>query len=289
MNNLNSSGYFNYSDTLAHQVLLTISAVLLLCVPIIIYTLMYVVPGRYLHGYEVVYKLEKKNSKAGTANTGIFSGLKILLESPYILGIFLLVFFYESLNVVLSIQRIALLKTAATNSNGIVSMSALTGSMFMQRFWMHFYGWILSFFGMRFLLKKYGEKKCLLMVPVLVALLLVYLVILQTPEAMLHVFIGLGSINYSISKPLIEALYIPTLKDMKFKAKSWIDSFGTKISKSAGGICTDFITTAVPGTPMFYVIYIGFISTLVVGWFVTALLLGRKYEHAVESNKIITR
>ena len=231
MHNLGTpGGWFNFSDTIAHQILLGISAILLLCVPLVIYILMKLVPGRYLHGYEVVYKQEKKNSRAGLAHTGMFSGLQILLESPYILGIFALIFFYESLNVVLSFQRICLLKAAATNANGLMSMSVLTGSMFMQRFWAHFFGLIFSLIGVRFLLEKYGEKKCLIFIPVMVGMLLVYFMIVQTPEAMLHVFIGLTTIHYSFSKPLIESLYIPTMKDIKFKAKSWIDTFGTKIS-----------------------------------------------------------
>ncbi len=287
MNNLHSSGYFNFSDTQAHQILLGGSAFLLLLVPVVIYILMKKVPGRYLHGYEVVYKQEKKNSKAGVAQTGMFSGLQILLESPYILGIFSLVFFYESLNVVLNFQRICLLKAAATNAQGLMSMSSLTGSMFMQRFWMHFYGLVLSLFGARFLTKRYGEKASLLMVPVLIGLLLFYFMCVQTPEAMLHVFIGLGTINYSLSRPLIETLYIPTLKDIKFKAKSWIDSFGTKISKSAGSIFVDFARSAIPGTAMFYIVYSGFFTVLIAAWFATSYLLGRRYEKAVESNEII--
>ena len=287
MNNLGSTGWFSFSDTVAHQILLGLSAVLLLCVPAVIYILMKVVPGRYLHGYEVVYKQEKKNSKAGVANTGMFSGLQILLESPYILGIFALVFFYESLNVVLSFQRICLLKAAATNANGMMNVSLFTGSMFMQRFWSHFFGLLFSLIGVRFLLKKYGEKKCLLMIPVLVGLLLTYFMIVQTPTAMLHVFIGLSTIHYSFSKPLIETLYIPTMKDMKFKAKSWIDTFGTKISKSTGGLFTNFVRTVVPGTASFYAVYAGFFSALIGAWILTAFLLGRRYEKAVESNEII--
>lgn len=288
MNNLDTTGYFSFTDTQAHQVLLLISAVLLLCVPFIIYILMKVIPGRYLHGYEVVYKQEKKNSKAGTAGTGMFSGLQILLESPYVLGIFSLIFFYEFLNVVLSFQRMCLLKAAATNGSGVMSMSVLTGAMFMQRFWMHFYGLIVSFVGMRFLMKRYGEKVCLIMVPVLVGLLLIYFMIVQTPQAMLHVFIGLGTINYSISKPLCEALYIPTMKDMKFKAKSWIDSFGTKISKSAGSIFTDYVRMVVPGSAMFYLVFSGVFALLITAWLSVAYLLGRRYERAVESNEIIS-
>jgi AAA family ATP:ADP antiporter len=248
---------------------------------------MRVVPGRYLHGYEVVYKQEKKNSKSGAGNTGMFSGLQILLESPYILGIFALVFFYESLNVVLSFQRMCLLKAAATNSDGLMSMSLLTGNMFMHRFWSHFFGLIISLVGVRFLLKKYGEKKCLLLIPILVGMLLIYFMIFQTPNAMLHVFIGLSTIHYSFSKPLCESLYIPTMKDIKFKANSWIDTFGTKISKSAGSVFADSFRSVMPGSAMFYVIYAGFFSVLIGAWLVTAYLLGRRYEKAVESNEII--
>lgn len=286
MTNLGHVGYFNFSDTVAHQLLLGGSAILLLCVPVVIYYLMSVVPGRYLHGYEVVYKEEKKNSKSGASHTGMFSGLQIMLESPYILGIFSLVFFYELLNVVLNYQRICLLKAAASTS-GAFSIAEFTGSMFLQTFWMHFYGLLLSFFGVRILLKKYGEKYCLLMIPALVGLLLIYFMIVQTPEAMLHVFVGLRSINYSFSKQLCESLYIPTMKDIKFKAKSWIDSFGTKISKSSGSIFVDIVKTAMPGTAAFYYVYGAFFSILIGAWFVTAYLLGRRYEKAVESNEII--
>ena len=287
MNNLGKSGWFAFSDVVAHQILLGGSAVLLLCVPVVIYILMKMVPGRYLHGYEVVYKQEKENSKSGAGNTGMFSGLQILLESPYILGIFALVFFYESLNIVLGFQRICLLKAAATNSSGMMSMAVLTGSMFMQRFWSHFFGLIFSLIGVRFLLEKYGEKKCLLMIPVMIGLLLTYFMIVQTPDAMLHVFIGLTTIHYSFSKPLIECLYIPTMKDIKFKAKSWIDTFGTKISKSAGSIFVDVVRTALPGTSAFYYVYGAFFSVLIGAWCVTAYLLGRRYEKAVDSNEII--
>lgn len=287
MKNLRTSDWFNFSDTIAHQILLGGSAVLLLCVPFVIYILMKMVPGRYLHGYEVVYKQEKKNSKSGAGNTGMFSGLQIMLESPYILGIFALMFFYETLNVVLSFQRLCLLKAAATNAHGVMSMSILTGTMFMHRFWSHFFGLIFSLVGVRFLLKKYGERTCLLLIPILVGCLLLYFMIVQTPGAMLHVFIGLSTIHYSFSKPLIESLYIPTMKDIKFKAKSWIDTFGTKISKSAGSIFTDFVRSAAPGSAIFYAVYGVFFSVLIAAWLMTAYFLGRRYEKAVESNEII--
>ena len=289
MTNLRKTPYLDFSDVVAHQILLGLSAALLLLVPLVIYILMKKVPGRYLHGYEVVYKQEKRNSKAGTANTGVLSGLQILLESPYILGIFALVFFYESLNVVLSYQRICILENAARNADGLVSLSQLTGSMFAQRFLMHFSGFLLSLFGVRLLLRRYGEKACLLLVPMFVALLLIYFMIVQTEDSITYVFIGLGAVNYSFSQPLRESLYIPTMKDIKFKAKSWIDTFGTKISKAAGSSFVDVAKHAVPGTASFYVIYTGFFTVLIAAWFITAYLLGCRYEKAVKSNEIISQ
>ena len=281
MENLGKMSCFNFSEVFAHQVLLLLVAFLLLLVPVVIYFLMKKVPGRYLHGYEVVYQLEKKNSKSGEANTGVISGLRLLIESPYIFGIFSLVLFYESLNVVLSYQRIHLLKTAST------SMAGFTGAMFLQRFWMHFYGLILSFFGVRVLVRKFGERVCLLIVPTLIMFLLIYFMVAQSPSAILHVFIALGSINYSFSSPLREALYIPTMKDMKFKAKSWIDTFGTKFSKGIGGAFVNFSQYALPGTAAFYYVYSIFFTLLLSAWFVTSYLLGNRYKKAVDSSEII--
>lgn len=278
---LQTVSWLNFSDVVAHQILLLVVSILLLLVPVVIYTLMKKVPGRFLHGYEAVYKLEKKNSKTGKPETGILSGLRLLVESPYVLGIFAIVFFYESLNVILNYQRIYLLKNAAT------SMAGFTGAMFLQRFWMHWYGFLLSFFGVRILLRRFGERVCLLLVPFLVMFLLIYFMFFQTPTSILYVFVGLGSINYSFSHPLRESLYIPTMKDMKFKAKSWIDTFGTKFSKGVGSIFVDFAQVALPGSVAFYAIYSVFFSVLIGMWFVTSYLLGKRYERAVKHNEII--
>src|SRR3990167_9739092 len=133
-------------DVVAHQILMGLVSVMLLCVPIIILALLKYVPGHYLHGYEAVYQMEKKQQKDDAnqnAASSAFSGIKLLFESPYILGIFGLVFFYETLNVVLNFQRIGILKAAST------SMAGFTASMFLQRFWMHFWGMLISFFGVK--------------------------------------------------------------------------------------------------------------------------------------------
>jgi len=269
-------------DVVAHQILMGIVSGMLLVVPLLLMILMRYVPGRYLHGYEAVYQLEKKhqNDEKDT-KTSMLSGIKLLIESPYILGIFGLVFFYETLNVVLNFQRIGLLKEAST------SMAGFTASMFWQRFQMHAYGILLSLFGVQYLFKKLDVRRCLLIVPLSVSLLLIFFVLTYSVESIMYVFIGLSAINYSLSSPLRESLYIPATKDMKFKAKAWIDTFGTKFSKGFGSLFAD-ITNRVPvSSGWFGMVYAAFFGSLMVFWFLTSWMLGRKYEKAIKENAII--
>lgn len=279
---LGSITWFQVSDVAAHQILLGIVAVCLLCVPILLYFMMRQVPGYYLHGYEQVYQFEKQQSKEGKASTGMLSGLMTVVTSPYLLGIFGLVLFYESLNVVLNFQRILILKEATKGIAG------LTAGMFEQRLWMHAWSFILSLFGMRYVVHAIGVRMSLLVVPLLMGVAVAYFMILYNPEATTLVFILVGAVNYAFSAPLKEALYIPATKDVKFKSKAWIDSFGTKFSKSFGSLFNDFARrVAVPGSAVFLTMYSVFFSVLIATWFVTAWLLGKTYEDAVSNGKII--
>src|SRR3989338_7144117 len=101
----NISRDFSITETHLHCLLIVISSIILLSVPIIIWRMMRVVPGKYLHGYEVVYQFEKAQSKQDKDETGMFSGLCMLYKYPYILGIFGITFFYETINVVLGYLR----------------------------------------------------------------------------------------------------------------------------------------------------------------------------------------
>jgi AAA family ATP:ADP antiporter len=212
----------------------------------------------------------------------MLAGLMTVVKSPYLLGIFGLVLFYESLNVVLNFQRLLILKEATS------SIAGLTAGMFEQRLWMHIWSFLLSLFGVRYVVHFVGVRLSLVLVPLLMGLSVAYFMIMYNPDATTAVFILVGAINYSFSSPLKEALYIPATKDVKFKSKSWIDSFGTKFSKSFGSLFNDFARRiAVPGSALFLTIYSVFFFILIMTWLVTALLLGKTYEDAVLHGKII--
>jgi len=119
------------SGIVKHQVVLFISAGFLILIPFVVRCLMKNVAGYHMHGYEAVYKVEKKRSKEGKAKTGIWAGLKMLFKYPYVLGIFGMIYFYEILATVLSYLRL-LVAEAGTSSPAEVSSFLFKWVFIMQ-------------------------------------------------------------------------------------------------------------------------------------------------------------
>lgn len=278
----------NISAVAKHQILLAISSLFLLFVPLLILLLMKKVPGQYLHGYEAVYKIEKKkevehDQEQDKEATHLFSGLGFILRQPYVLGIFSMIFFYELLNVVLGYQRLLLARGASHD------ISELSCVLFQQVFMIHFCGFLLSFLGTNALLRKFGERRCLILVPAIAGGLLLLFMLNTSLNVVVTVFIGLRALNYALSYPLRESLYIPTIKEIKFKSKSWIDAFGTKFAKGFGsgfniiakGVLGNF------GLSMFMMMQSAFFGIIIFLWFISAYLLGKRYQRAITNNEVI--
>lgn len=273
------------SDTAKHQVIAGVSAILLLIVPLIIYILTKKVPAKYLHGYEAAYQLEREQqaTKSETQKVGILDGLKLLMQHPYVLGIFGFIFFYEVSFAVLDYQRKCLIGDC---SNGTAELSR---EFFWQIFLVHLLGCLFSLIGTSALMRKFGERKCLMLVPLVSAVLFTYFIAVNTLSAVVIVFIGLRALNYGFSYPVRESLYIPTVKEIKFKSKSWIDAFGTKIAKGAGSsfnLCAYNVFTRYGGNA-FLAINGAFLFVIVGLWAITAFLLGKRYQKAIDNNEVI--
>ncbi len=266
-------------DVWGHQLILGVSSMLLLCVPVILYFLMKMIPGRYLHGYEAVYQAEKEKRREGEQKTGMFEGLILLFRYPYVLGIFGMIYFYEVIATVLNFLRIGV---AQADSQ---STAAITASLFQMVFWVHFSGFLLSLVGTSVMMKRLGERTCLMLVPLLSGILLLYLMIETTPTALIIALTVLKAVNYAFAWPVRESLYIPTVKDVKFKSKSWIDAFGSKFAKTGGSTINLFVSHLGPAFAL--PAYSFFFAGLVAMWFVVAFLLGVRFDRAIARNEVI--
>lgn len=271
-----------------YQILMALSFGLLLFVPIAVYILRKVVPGKYLHGYEAVYNIQKQQEKE-KKKTSLFEGLKIMLRQPYVLGIFSMIFFYEVIHQVVNYQRLLFANQELKN------ISALSSKLFSQMFFVHFIGFLISLLGTNVLLRKWGEKSCLVFIPAFTgALVFLYTInntfnFFDSVSFVSFVFIALKSINYAISYPIRESLYIPTVKDIKFKSKSWIDSFGSRFSKAFGGSFNIISKNLHSGWGLgaFLAAQYVFFGVMIAVWLVSALLLGRKYQKTIKNNEVI--
>ncbi len=280
----------NMSNVVKHQVLMLLSFGLLLIIPILVYLLIKKVPGKDLHGYEAVYQLEKKRHPEEEKATRMFGGLTMLVKQPYVLGIFGMILFYEIINVVLAYQRLV----GATEAS--CDLAGLNCILYQQIFFVHFIGFLISFFGTTALLRKFGERRCLLFIPVITGILLlcfmlgIFMSFGFSKNLMIALaFVGVRAVNYAISYPVRESLYIPTIKEIKFKSKSWIDAFGTKVAKGVGSQFNIFAQMLLKNFGMYAVevahsIFFGVIIGL---WFTVAYFLGKRYVKAIDNNEVI--
>lgn len=263
-----------------HQFLMCFVGVLLLLIPLVIMILIRKVAGYQLHGYEAVYQAEKQRSKEGKSDTGVFAGLKMLIKHPYVMGIFCMVFFYEMLNVVLSYLRLAVAETAG---NG--SIAEVSTFLFKWDFIMHIAGLVVSIFGTGAILKRFGMRVGLLLIPASMALGAFAFFFNSNPMWIMLAYTFTKMMHYAFSVPARELLYIPTLKEVKFKSKSWIDAFGGKFAKSAGASVT---LGAIQLSGALFLPVMAVFFALVTGvWFVISFFLGLRYEQAIQNNEII--
>jgi len=267
------------SDVTKLRFILVLASLFLFAIPFVIKILIKLIPGRYLHGYEAVYKIEKKRGKEGKSETGIWAGLKMFFKYPYVLGIFAMIFFYEILNVILSYLRLAV---AQKQSGSIAGTSAF---LFKWVFVMHLIGFAISLFGTSSLLRKLGTRTCVFLIPVVMGFVVFCFVASNSAFIVMSAFTLMKAVNYAFSAPVVESLYIPTLKEIKFKSKSWIDAFGSKLAKGTGSVFN--LVAGSVSSVLFLPLYSFFFAIIIGIWVIASFFLGRRFERAIRANEAI--
>ncbi len=262
------------------QLLQFIPSIVLLFVPVVVWFLRKKVSARYMHGYEAVYEYEKE-VKQRPEQPGLFSGAKLLVRNPYVMGIFSIIFFYEVLNAVLSLLRIYY-----SLGGGLEEFSS---RLFLLTMEYHAVGFLIALFGTQALLRLFGERRCLLLVPIIIGAVLFMFLFVGTFAAFNVAFVAMRATNYGFFYPVRESLYIPTVKAINFQSKAWIDAFGTKLAKGTGSLFNMIATytLSVGGFLAAQMLHAGFFAIIIGIWIFVAHLLGKRYTRAIETNEVI--
>lgn len=209
------------------------------------------------------------------AQVGILEGLRILITRPYVAGMFSLMFFQEVVMTLMNFQQARLVETS------FLSAALRTNYYFNYTFILQIISCGMALFGTSYLHRRMGTRMSLISFPVtLLVCAGLYLFVPHLYVVTLFMILIKG-LHYAFNQPVRESLYIPTSRDIKYKAKAWIDMIGMRGSKFVGAQLSKFIGFA-PG------LVGGFAIGLLGCWTVMARIVGRSNENAVKKNKVIS-
>lgn len=275
--------YGNFGKTILLTNTILTGSLLLLASAGAIFLLNATVPQKSLHGYQAAYTEDKKEEKARQtifqSFMGAFEGITITLRSWYALGIFSLIFFYETVIVIFDYRVLVSISQEAADPGSLTAYYAF------YFFCMHGIGLLISFFGTTPLQQLFGIRASLVATPLIIGSLIVFSCFFPSARVLFVVLVLIKAINYALNHPTREVLYIPTTKAIRFKAKAWSDAFGSRFGKSAGSTFNILIKKSSPDFAVFT--GMGVSCGLIAAWIFSAYALGKKFQHAVKAQQII--
>ena len=270
---------------------------ILAIIPIVMY-FMRTVPASQMQGFT-----EKTAKAHEESEPGFFEGLKLMLTTPYLLGIFGIISFYEIIVTVFDYYFKIMAEAQILDKHdklaflGKYAQFANTATF------------LCLLFGISNIQRKLGLTTSLTLMPILVSIAVGVFRFYPALQPLFWLMVASKAVNYALNSPSMKQLYIPTTKDVRYKSQAWIESFGSRGSKAAGSAINDqhksVMLTNGPewADPVFRKAnmfgpndvgsfwYMALSSYLFIGilglWVVVALYLGRTYQKAVDQNKVV--
>lgn len=207
--------------------------------------------------------------------TGFLEGLKAIVTKPYLLGVLLVANFYEIPMAIFDLQ----MKLQAREVLSVQELAAFMGRVGQLT---NLVPMILALFSTSFLLRRLGVVFCLLLFPLVLFALAGVQLIGSSLWVSFIVYVMARGLSYGLHNPIKEMLFIPMTHDEKFKAKSWIDSFGGRTSKAFGAMINSSMSQNLT-----YFMQVG--SVVAAGSCIVALFMalwtGRAYMAKVKEEK----
>ena len=234
------------------------------------------IPDEELTGYKAADEKDEKSKKKGKTKIG--ESIKIMLQNPYLLGIFGVISFFEIIVTVFDFRFKAIVN-AAMPGEQFTSYIASYGVM------VNLVALISLVFGIGNIGRKLGLKASLSLLPILVGIAAVVMGYHATLNSAFWVMVVSKAINYALNQPAKEQLYIPTTYEAKYKSKAFIEMFGSRSSKGVGSFINSYKQAL--GENLFVLLSTYVSLGLCAVWLLVALYLGTKHKKAIENNDVV--
>lgn len=266
-----------FATTLGAPAIVGIGGILALIIPFIVRIYNKAIPGEDVDPAVA----NKKKPK-----TGFFEGLNLIATRPYVMGILVVSTIYEIVATILEFQMHMIAKDVF-NSRDLYAQ-------FVGKFGMsvNTLALVFALLGTSFFMRRFGLRFCLVSFPVIVGIALIGLLginfygvnEIQLMWALFTAMVVIKGFSYALNNPTKEVMYIPTTKDIKFKAKGWIESFGGRSAKGTGSAVTAQFAKNMPALLLYGTI----ISLGIVGvWLLVASILGKKFNKLQETQTTV--
>lgn len=268
----------NYAPTVGLPMLIGLGGFLVILVPFLV--------RLYLSMVEKDDVQESITPDDKKPKTGFFEGLRLIATRPYVMGILIVSTVYEVVATIIEFQMNMIAKDVFPSRELFASFTGKYGMSVNTMVLM------FSFLGTSYFMRKYGIRFCLLAYPIIVGVVLCGLLVLDNMNlsniemmwTLFMVMIIIKGLSYALNNPTKEVIYIPTTKDIRFKAKGWIESFGGRTAKAGGSVINAAFAKNLPELLLFgTLISLGVVG----GWIIAANLLGKKFNKLQAEDKII--
>ena len=250
-------------------------------IPLFLYFLK-VTPNHLLVSFHGQNELERETK----AKPGFLDGLKLLISHKYLIGIFTVIFIYE---VIIIIFDFNFQLAAGTKYSGV----ALSNYLSIYSSSVNVVAVLCLLFGISNITRFLGISVALAAMPVIVGCALFSFLTIDSLAFLFFLMVGAKAIYYALNQPSLRQLYIPTTKDVRFKAQAWIEIFGSRGAQQAGS-CFNMLLQPLQSTfgtllgKAHYLKLSGIMGfPLLVLWFGVAVYLGKKFHKAIDENKTI--
>lgn len=181
------------------------------------------IPDEVVHPAEAARPQDKEG-------TGLWEGLRLVMTRPYLVAILWSVVAYELVGTYLDYQ----MNTKAHET--LVTLEKVTAFLATYGFAANFISLIFALTGTTWLVKNWGLSRCLIIYPIVLCFLVLAAASFPTLWVIFTAQIALKGAAYGFNKPCLELVYVPTSDDIQFKAKSWIDTAGSRGGKALGSV-----------------------------------------------------